>query len=465
MMDSMKDDAVSWMNYSPNPSACEIFRMNSIIGDESKSKELLDFGLRPLSILDDYPDAIPSPPDKPFNVEESHFIGKDILVDIFTGSRFIFDKKEQKLKINLSESINTFDATELLIKVSENEKNRLPFKFVTRAVVSDFLDSNVNFPLPLEFTVGKDGSLTTIIENLNECFLGMYGVKRLWFRGQRAEYRLNRNKDITKDLYGKLCEPSLMPSLGRFLEKDPGSAGFSLPFLANHKWKKPFLIWMILENSHWFNSCNKYKKTLEDILTSSDDQIFTQLLLEIQMSPAIFGDKSVSNGVNWPDEVDDLRQWYFAFMKRHEFGITLQQYGYPSSLLDVTDSIDVALYFSQAKMTNGKFELESPKDGRVLYVFAERSTGDYFRHGGDLFWGDEGWCKKLPPRLHSQKAGFIMGSNCRSRNFYEQMIVAKIWLDDLKDITSLSSQDLFPYHDDLLYDLLYKSEPEISELY
>ena len=465
MMYSMKDDAVSWMNYSPSPSESESFRMKLIIGDEEESKKLLDFGLRPLSILDDYPDTHPSPLDKPFNVEESHFTDKNMLVDVFTGCRFFFDPKDKKFKLHLPASNNVLDATELLMRASARGGDRLPFKFFTREVTSDSKNSTVTFPLPLEFRTGRDGTLANIIENLNECLLERYGVKKLWFRGQRSEYRLNRNSEITNALYGKSCEPSLIPSLGRFVEKKPDSAGFELSFWASHKWKKPFLIWMILENSHWFNSCSRYKQTLEDILINADDQLFAQLLLEIQMSPSMFGNKSVSNDADWPDEVDDLVQWFFAFMKRREFGITLQQYGYPSSLLDVTDSLDVALYFSQAKMIDGKFQVEPPINGRVLYVFAERSTGDFFRHGDELFWGEEGWSKKLPPRLLSQKAGFIMGATCRSRNFYEQMIVAKIWLDDHDDKTSLKSHELFPYHDDLLFEVLYKSQPALSELY
>ncbi|OCQ02081.1 hypothetical protein AKH15_07095 [Vibrio parahaemolyticus] len=465
MLDNMKDDAVSWMNFSPFPSKDEIQRMNLIIGDEGESKKLLDFGLRPLSVLDDYPDMHPSAPDKPFNVQESHFIEENMLVDIFTGCRFLFDQKAQKLKLNCSASNNALDATELLMKLSMKEGEQLAFKYATRNIITESTDSTATFPLPLEFNTKSDGSLADIIDKLNKCLLGKYGVKKLWFRGQRTEYRLNRNAEITDALYGKSCEPSLIPSLGRFVEKNPNSAGFKLSFTANHKWKKPFLIWMILENSHWFGSCSQYKQTLEELLTNEDDQLFSQLLLEIQMSPSMFGDESVSKGVEWPDEVDDLRQWFFAFMKRREFGITLQQYGYPSSLLDLTDSLDVALYFSQAKMIDGKFKVEPPGSGRVLYVFAERNTGDFFRHGSELFWGEEGWSQKLPPRLLNQNAGFMMGSNCRSRNFYEQMIVAKIWLDDPEDKTSLNSSKLFPYHDDLLFEVLDKSQPELSELY
>ena len=43
------------------------------------------------------------------------------------------------------------------------------------------------------------------------------------------------------------------------------------------------------------------------------------------------------------------------------------------------------------------------------------------------------------------------------------MLVAKIWLDNPEDTTSIKSEDLFPYSDDLLYETLKKTLPNHIE--
>lgn len=461
----MKDDAVSWMNYTEEPSPAEKNRLYNLVDNKKLAYRLLNFGLRPMSVVDLNPDIHPEILDKPFLIKEEHLLDERILVDVYTGARFIYDKSKRNLKFEHNLSNNSIDGLELLMRASHRFSDELPFKSHKR--MDSALGFSSDFPSfsPLEFSTNGTMGLNEIIEKLNENFVGNYGVKKLWFRGQRTEYLLNRDNQITTALYGYDIEPSLIPSLGRFVKENPESTGFGLSFFANHKWKKPFLIWMIMENDQWFPRESKFKDVLMDILINPDDSVFSQLLAEIQMPPDLFGKKSISNGVYWPDEVDDLRQWFFAYMKRHEYGITLQQYGYPSSLLDLTDSTDVALYFSQSKMIDGKFQVLPPEKGRVMYVFAERTTGDFFRHGQDLFWGDHEWSKKSPPRLHQQKAGFLMGATCRNRNFYSHMIIAKIWLDNASDITSLKSEDLFPYHSDKLYQSFKNSRPKLEELY
>jgi hypothetical protein len=190
---------------------------------------------------------------------------------------------------------------------------------------------------------------------------------------------------------------------------------------------------------------------------------FAKVLNALQTNSEFAG---LCDNTLWPDEADDLRQWFFAFMKPHSFGITLQQYGYITSLLDLTNDIDVALYFTQASMDAGRLHKQSPGESRVIYVFAERRSGDFFRHGSELFWGDEGWANSLPPRLERQKAGFLMGSTCRAQNFYANMIVACIYLEDTSIQTSLRDEDLFPGPDsDLLYRTLLDSRPVLKGLY
>jgi hypothetical protein len=470
MLEGIKDDAISWMNYTPAASTAEIEKTIEIVGDQALAKRLLDYGIRPQGALDFDASLSGSPMDKPREIKKADLYD-DILVDIYTGNRFRYGVNSKKFVWDKELSNDYFDAEEILLRAyfksrfNENSSEKLPFEAFNRDIFLMGEERESSIVKPLEFSSKKNGGLKNIIKKLEKCFVTQCGANRLWYRGQSTEYSLERSKDITKLLYGYTDEFSLIPSLGRFVEGNPDKAGFDLPFYASHFWKKPFLIWMMLENSHWFNSSGKHESVLNEILNNPDDNVFSQLLCEIQYSSSMFGEKSISQGLEWPDEVDDLRQWFFAFMKRKEFAVTLQQYGYPSSLLDVTNSIDVALYFSQAKFIDGKLKVKEPKNGRVMYVFAERNTGDFFHHGKELFWGEEDWNKKLPPRLEKQCAGFLKGSTCRARNFYGKMIIAKIWLDDETELTTLSDDDLFPYETDLLFKTLHESRPKVTELY
>lgn len=455
----MFDDAIMWMNYVDRPSPCEISRLQQLIGDKKRADDLLKFGLRPASVLDNNPCFYSF---EPFNVMEEHLLDPLMLVDTMTGFRFSYKQLSDELIFVPYPSNNYMDGIELLahLRNSTNLTMSMNRECNTNNDVSIF-----SYFYPCEFKVGEDGTLDSIIDGLQSRLLGNYRVNRIWYRGQRTEYTLNRDPKITKQLYGRSYEPSLIPSLGRFVINNPSRAGYNLQFYGNHSWKKPFLIWMILQNEKPFRLGSNHINILNELLSNPNDDDFTNFLCEFQLPSSIFEVNCSSTNIDWPDEVDDLRQWFFSSMKRQEFGITLQQYGYPSSLLDVTDSLDVALYFTQSRMVDGRFQLEDPQKGRVLYVFAERDSGDFFRHGSELFWGDHNWCKDLPPRLLCQKAGFIKGSSCRAQNFYSKMLIAKIWLDENQDFTKQSSDQLFPYENDLLYDVLRKSKPSLSDLY
>jgi hypothetical protein len=210
---------------------------------------------------------------------------------------------------------------------------------------------------------------------------------------------------------------------------------------------------------------------LDAALMNDDDNVFSGVLNQIEMYPlyeaaARHKGEDTSGFVRWPDEADDLRQWFFGFMKRHEFAITMQQYGYVTSLLDVTQSLDVALYFSQAFMIDNKIVKKPPAAGRVIYVFAERGAADFFKSRDDLFWGSDGWVQEMPPRLKRQKAGFMSGSTDRIRNFYGNMIVAKIWLGADAPVSEIEDEELFPdTGGDLLLRTFVEARPPLEGLY
>ena len=393
------------------------------------------------------------------------------MIDIVTGYCLRFLPEEGGLVFDFHNSNNCMDASELLNLAAYRGKE-FPFERVpTPFFMGQGSVSYVNRPdwaVPLTFHAATRTELETILAQLNELFcVKCPRTTKLWLRGQRCEYAFERSEELCMKIYGVRQQASLLPSAGRHAFKHPEEMGFGISFSGpNHYWKKPFLIWLMRQNAHWFDSDRRALDVLTEVLKNDDDQAFANVLGAIQMGG--FGPEfaKLGGGVAWPDEADDLRQWFFAHMKPHSFGITLQQYGYITSLLDLTDDIDVAVYFSHAAMVDGKIKKGDPQKGRLIYVFAERRTGDFFRHGEQLFWGDDDWVKGIPPRLALQKAGFLMGSTCRAQNFYSNMIVARIFLDGDSIQSALQDEDLFPTSvNDLLYLTLLESQPPLEGLY
>lgn len=462
MLDGNRDDASYWSNYTPQAHPAEVARMGHLFSDSARVRALLDFGMRPWGPMDRDPYDQPVGLMRPWEPQAADLAGEPILVDVQTGWRFRVE--EETIELDLSMSDNFMGTQILLSRAAHRDSG---FTFVgERRPACHRMGGGGSFPLtqPVQLKASDEATLRAHVGRLEELFCGHFRVPRLWFRGQRQEYRLNRSPEITQQLYATDHQASMHPSLGRFAAGHPEKMNHGFAWAGpNHLWKKPFLTWLMRVNKHWFAHEPRCLDVLTGILRDDDDMRFANLLNQIQMSPLEVGDPPF---LNWPDEADDLRQWFFAFMKRFEFGVTLQQYGYVTSLLDVTTDLDVALYFSQAAMIDGRMQLRAPQPGRVIYVMAEPPGSAFFRHGDDLFWGDEGWERTLPPRLHRQCAGFAAGSTNRSQNAYEGMVVAKIWLGDKLPETRLDDAALFPpSRDDLLYATLQESRPELEGLY
>lgn len=465
MPSSMLDDIRNWTNYVPGPFESERRRILDLVSDPAKAEDLLAFGIRPLSVLDFEPSAQPSDLGRPFTVQDSHLTDENIVVDIRTGVQFRC-MRDGELVFDLSASNNAIDALEVLMLATARSKE-FDFQTYERRVYlgGDHPYTNTaRYVQPLKIRVSSRDELERVVEDLRKLFCQTCNSRKLWFRGQTKEYWLERSALICEKLYATRREPSLLPSAGRFAIAHPDQMSFGFAFAGpNHLWKKPFLIWIMRENAHWFKHDTRALDLLARVLADEDDMQFARVLASLRMGSNLAG---LEPAVIWPDEADDLRQWFFAFMKPHSFAITLQQYGYITSLLDLTEDIEVALYFAQARMSDGCMKKDNPATGRLIYVFAERPTADFFRHRQDLFWGADDWVQRRPPRLDRQKAGFIMGSTCRTQNFYSNMIVARIYLDGEGTQTSLTDEELFPPRaEDLLYHTLRESRPELKDLY
>lgn len=456
-------DAAYWTNFTPTAHPAEVTRTHEIIPDPAKARALLEYGFRPFGTMDYDPYVQPVDLRGPWEPTAADLSAEPILVDIQTGWRFLHHAKDNRLELDLKLSDNYLDAQELLLRASTHSS---PFVFRKRDVCCrEHLGVMRTYPLvsPLELDAGDVSELSELIEALQELFCTTCGAQRLWFRGQRNDFLVERSQEITSLVYGVPFQSSLHPSLGRYAKHHPGEMGYAFAkYGPNRRWIKPFLIWMMRANGHWFANEPECLKVLGEVLIDECDERFGQLLGQIQSSGFFYDDQHL----RWPDQADDLRQWFFVFMKHFEFGVTLQQYGYCTSLLDVTEDVDVALYFTQSRMLSAKMCRMPPQKGRIIYVFAERDRADFFQHGVDLFWGTDGWSRTLPPRLSRQRAGFVAGSTNRTQNFYADMIIAIIRLDQQVPETTLTDEDLFPPpEEDLLYATLRESRPYLDGLY
>ncbi len=465
MIDGHRDDASYWINFTPTAHAAETARLTEWLGDAARARAFLEYGLRPFGAMDVDPYNQPvAVADRPWEPSTEDIEDQPYLVDTQTGWRFRYDRAKDELALDLRLSDNFLDAQILLGRVACRDFGFRFSQHVVPAIHQVPGPDRFSLTQPLEFSAASMEELEAIVARLEGAFCDEFRARRLWFRGQRAEYLIDRSREITNTLYGRATIPSLLPSVGRYAYNHPDQMNFGFAFHGpNHAWKKPFLIWLMRENRDWFAHEPRCLDLLSQILHDPDDMRFSMLLCQIQLSPVEIGDPP---HLAWPDEADDLRQWFFAFMKRFEFGVTLQQYGYYSSLLDVTDNLDVALYFTQAGMIDGRMQRRAPKPGRVIYVFAESPKAAFMRHGNELFWGGDGWTCNPPPRLQRQHAGFISGSTNRTQNFYAQMIVARIELASDGPETSLEDANLFPSpENDLLLATLREARPNLQGLY
>lgn len=302
----------------------------------------------------------------------------------------------------------------------------------------------------------KTELLQTVQEIEQKLGSGPY-FKRLWFRGQRTEYTINRDPQVCQMLglgFSGQQSPSLLPTIGRYV-RDGGKVDFSFVFAGpNHAWKKPFIMWFIRNNSHWFSHYPEFMERLEAALRSEDDEIFAGLLDEIRLDPRV------------PTEVDDLRQWFFAHYKSTTWVLVLQQYGYLTSMLDITWDIETALFFTHARMIDRHFELVQPSSGRVIYVFAESEGSSSFVDAREFNWGDEDWVRGIPPRIQNQRCGALFGSQRTSKNIYGHLVIARIYLTDPGITTERTVEEVFPpASEDLLYRTLLDSVPRPEGLY
>jgi hypothetical protein len=121
----------------------------------------------------------------------------------------------------------------------------------------------------------------------------------------------------------------------------------------------------------------------------------------------------------------------------------LQHYGFPSTLLDITSDLDVALFFAQYKIDGEtKVAVDFTKQHPVIFVFILSRDQDLYFDSVALL---EGMDLLRPLR---QKCGSIAGASFTSRSTYSKFIGLKIHLTGLIDALDYPTDYIYPRRDE-----------------
>lgn len=306
------------------------------------------------------------------------------------------------------------------------------------------------FSVPIvEYTANSLSDLKDIVTGIADSLSTSKFFRKLWFRGQRQEYYENRSdKTLCRLGFPKEYErmPSLIPSLGRNITKE-NCDEMKLNMMY---WIEAFKIWTLTQSEEF----------KEEFAISGESYLKIVKSLEPR--------KMAEFVYNYPFDIGE----YVCFQDDlEEFSEVLatQQYGGYTSMLDITDDLDVALFFTQSFLNQKtkKYELCDPTPNNVIYVMAEGRDTCTVDISTDMFKNatNDG-IFQLPPRIKNQKCGLLIGASAFGKNAYGYRVVAKIHLNGKDILTTKKVKDMFPdLENDSLYRTYYDAEPKLMGLY
>lgn len=301
----------------------------------------------------------------------------------------------------------------------------------------------------LEYTVSSREELDELLSEITTTLTKSKFFRKLWFRGQHKEYTFSRSQETIDTLgfpkqYTRM--PSLAPSVGRIVNQDD-----YIRIRRNHLyWASAFRAWLLSQSKVY----------------ESDFGIGTPLFLELMQN--LSSEKLKTFLDNYPYDIDD----YFSFQDTDEMWasiLAIQQYGGHTSMLDITDNIDVALFFSQSFLDRGtrKYEICQPKEDNVIYLLTgtrNSCTVDLAQNIFDYIQYSDQY--PIPPRIANQCCGLLRGADMFSRNTYAYRIIAKIKITGSGIPTSKTVDEMFPGMDiDSLYKTYSYVVPRLADLY
>lgn len=149
--------------------------------------------------------------------------------------------------------------------------------------------------------------------------------------------------------------------------------------------------------------------------------------------PEITSSMSVGDG-----ETVEHHDTHFAF-RSLQAALFLQHYGLESNVLDLTNDIDVALFFAQKEVIDNSYiDIDYSQRNPVLYFFILDKELDPFMNTSELL---ENYEVLRPKRQH---CGIIAGASLITNNYYSRFISLKINLKAQIDMNYHEPEYLFP---------------------
>ncbi len=388
-----------------------------------------------------------------------NFEDKLYLFDCSAGIPFIF--KDDRLFLNTEHMYSSeHDITDAcyLKKKLVNQAQDIKFAFTTSCTggAIDFMGNNsenlFDTPIP-EFIVNSSDDLNKVTSDIESTLQKSKIFTKLWYRGQRTEYFCTRNEETIAFLkfdksYVKM--PSLVPSIGRTPNSD--KKDFVNRIFRQIRWMEAFVLWVVSKNTYYKRH---FPVEYNEILGLAND---------MSKMPKYCGMSRFNENI--PYEIEEILTGNDLI---YEAGVlVMQQYGELTTKLDITDDIDVALFFTQSRLNvdTMKFELTEPTDERVIYVLSGFRNTSTINIYNDIFSIPVTWECGMPLRILNQKCGLLSGADCNHKNTYAYRIIAKIKFSNSNIHTTKSVEELFPNEcQDDMYNLLMQVKPSLEGLY
>jgi hypothetical protein len=276
----------------------------------------------------------------------------------------------------------------------------------------------------------------------------------LWFRGQSQQFTRTRDPEVARWLDIEADDLSLVPSIARpgadAMPTDPQEARYwawSYDFV----WRAPFISW--LAEQPGYAPRDPAARAQLDQLTDDVPKRIGDALVLIEQHPEL-------------DALDDLRQWWIMGAGRSRvLPLLLQHYGSRTTVLDITSSLRVALYFARRRWDEGLQAFrDSDNDAPCIYVFSESAHDDFIIDSRALVGGLPQPIAP-PPRVLAQSCGLITGASAHATNRAADLVVGVIELDDAVFDGMPDDHEMYPPPDiDMLFSRLLRTHPEPSGL-
>lgn len=384
--------------------------------------------------------------------------GRNYYLD--TNSGLIYYNQDNVYNVAMgasgSSEYDIFDAAYFRLYIGDpsfkNHTFALPVNVAGSITTLDYMGYKIKdiFSVPiLEYTAKSMNDLNNIIKDITYILSSSKFFKKLWFRGQRKEYYETRSYNTLNKLgfpneYSKM--PSLISSLGRYVTNE----NFNTIVQNMKYWMQAFKVWTLTQSEEFKDIFSINSEPYWEIIKNLETQKIAEYVFECQY---------------------DIGEYllYQNILEEYAEILATQQYGGYTSMLDITDDVDVALFFTQSFLNQKtkKYELCNPQPSNLIYVIAEGRETRTINVSEKMFeLATNSGIYQLPPRIANQKCGLMTGASIFNKNSYGYRVIAKIHLQGGDILTTKKVKDMFPdLENDTLYKTYFDAEPKLSGLY